>query len=158
MSLLSQLKPNKGATHSRKRKGRGEASGLGKTAGRGHKGQKSRSSPHIHPGFEGGQMPLHRRSPKWGFNQKDRHIFATVNLGSLNEKFGANDQVTPESLKEKGLIRNLRLPVKILAKGRLKHSLNISAHAFSEAAKKQIESAKGNVQVLTWKPTKAQAK
>ncbi len=154
MTLLSQLKPRAGAKKNRKRVGRGEASGRGKTSTRGHKGQKSRSSAGIHPGFEGGQMPLHRRSPKWGFNQRRRRIFSLVNLGDLSARFLSGSEVGPEELMAKGLVRNSRLPVKILAKGELKHSLKISAHASSEVARAAIEKTGGSLTILAWKPKK----
>lgn len=154
MTLLSQLKPRSGSTKSRKRVGRGEASGKGKTSTRGHKGQKSRSSAGIHPGFEGGQMPLHRRSPKWGFTQRRRRVFSLVNLGDLSSRFSSGSEVGPDELVAKGLVRNSKLPVKILAKGELKHSLKISAHAVSEVAKAAIEKAGGSLSILAWKPKK----
>jgi len=157
MSLLSNLQPRSGSKHRTKRIGRGESSGWGKTSGRGHKGQKSRSSAHIPVGFEGGQMPLHRRSPKWGFNQLNRRLFHIVNLSDLNERFQKSEEVTPERLKEVRLIRDLKRPVKILAKGKLEHPLKISAHAFSDAAIKEIESAKGEVKKLEWKKKKEDA-
>lgn len=148
MSLLSQLKPRKGSREKTKRLGRGEASGLGKTSGKGHKGQRARSSPDIGLGFEGGQMPLHRRSPKWGFTQLNRRRFTVVNVEDLDKRFKSGDEVSPESLKKVGLIKSVSLPVKILGKGGLKNSLKVSAHAYSASAKSSIESAKGQVTIL----------
>lgn len=154
MTLLSQLKPRAGSTKSRKRVGRGEASGKGKTSTRGHKGQKSRSSAGIHPGFEGGQMPLHRRSPKWGFTQPNRRTFSLVNLQDLSSRFPSGSVVGPDELVASGLVRDSKLPVKILAKGELKHPLKISAHASSEVAKAAIEKLGGSLSILAWKPKK----
>jgi large subunit ribosomal protein L15 len=150
-SLLSSLKPSPGSKPNSKRKGRGEASGLGKTAGRGNKGQKSRSSAGIPIGFEGGQMPLHRRSPKWGFTQRNRKIHWIVNLKDVQERFKAGEEVNPETLKSKALIRNHSRPVKILGTGELKAGLKFSAHAFSESAEKLITAAKGECVKLPWK-------
>jgi len=157
VSLLSNLQPSPGSKPSRKRKGRGESSGLGKTAGRGHKGQKARSSAGIPIGFEGGQMPLHRRSPKWGFNQRFRNIHWIVNLRDVEKKFKAGETVSPESLKEKALIRNLDRPVKILGVGKLESKLNFSAHAFSKSAEEQIKASKGELKKLDWKKKKEQS-
>lgn len=143
MSLLSQLKPKKGSRSTRHRVGRGESSGWGKTAGKGHKGQKARSSAGIPVGFEGGQMPLHRRSPKWGFNQLFRLRYQEVNLHQLEGSFESGAEVNPETMFEKSIIRSAEGPVKILGTGELKKSLQVSAHAFSTSAKTKIEAAKG---------------
>ena len=158
MSLLSSLKPNQGSKPVGKRKGRGEASGLGKTAGRGHKGQKSRSSAGIPIGFEGGQMPLHRRSPKWGFTQRNRKLHWIVNLKDVQERFKAGEEVSPDSLKAKSLIRNTSRPVKILGTGELKTGLKISAHAFTASAEKAITAAQGESHKLAWKEKKSTRK
>src|SRR5262252_10654785 len=114
---LSNLKPPKGAKHSKKRIGRGQGSGQGKTAGRGHKGAKSRSGFKFKRGFEGGQMPLHRRVPKRGFHNLFRVEYEVVNLDTLATKFDAGTVVTPELLREHGLVQRLDSPVKILARG-----------------------------------------
>jgi large subunit ribosomal protein L15 len=151
MSLLSKLKPRNGSREAPKRLGRGESSGLGKTSGKGHKGQRARSSPDIGVGFEGGQMPLHRRSPKWGFTQRNRKIYLIVNLMDLEAKFKSGDDVTPEALKSKGLISHTRIPVKVLGTGELKNSLKVSVHAYSQKAKASIENAKGTATVIAWK-------
>lgn len=144
MSLLSQLAPKEGSTHYRKRVGRGIGSGLGGYSGKGGKGQTQRSGGKIRRGFEGGQTPLHRRLPKFGFtNVSFANRFEIINLDQLSKLSGA---VTPESLKEQGLIQNG--PVKVLAKGKLQSALTVKAHKFSEAAQKAIEAAGGKVEVL----------
>ncbi len=144
MSLLSNLKPNAGSTGYRKRVGRGTGSGLGGTSGKGHKGQKARAGGRVRWGFEGGQTPLMRRLPKFGFSNKP---FATeydvLNLSDLN-KLGTD--VTLESLEKAGLLRHGR--VKILAKGQLTKAVNVKAHKFSSAAKEAIEKAGGKVEVI----------
>lgn len=144
MSLLSQLSPASGSTHARKRVGRGIGSGLGGFSGKGGKGQTQRSGGSIRRGFEGGQTPLHRRLPKFGFTNV---AFATeteiVNLGRLEKLTG---EVNPETLKKAGLIHGER--VKILGNGEIKKALTVKAHAFSESAKKAIEAAGGKVEIL----------
>ncbi len=155
MSLLSQLKPRKGSRERRKNLGRGESSGLGKTSGKGHKGQRARSSPDIGASFEGGQMPLHRRSPKWGFTQKNRTRYNVVNLTDLQNHFKAGEEITPEVLKAKRIVSHLRDPIKILGTGELKTSLKVTAHAFSEKAKAAIEAAKGTATISAWKTKKS---
>jgi large subunit ribosomal protein L15 len=144
MSLLSNLKPKAGSTGYRKRVGRGNGSGLGGTAGKGHKGQKARAGGRVRWGFEGGQTPLMRRLPKFGFSNKN---FATnydvFNLSDLNA-FG--NEVTPEVLEKAGLLRYGR--VKILARGEVKGAVTVKAHKFSEAAKAAIEKAGGKVEVI----------
>jgi large subunit ribosomal protein L15 len=131
---LHNLKPAKGSVRNRKRVGRGPGSGLGKTAGRGEKGQKSRSGFSRKPGFEGGQMPLHRRVPKRGFsNYPFRKEFATVNLGRL-EVFEAGTIVTPELLVKQGIVKQLRAGLKVLADGELTKALTVHAHRFSAKA------------------------
>src|SRR5512147_2299916 len=145
---LSNLKPAKGSTAKRKRVGRGPGSGLGKTSGRGEKGQKSRSGFAHRPGFEGGQMPLHRRVPKRGFsNHPFRKEFATVNLGRL-EVFEAGTIVTPELLVKQGIVRQLHDGVKVLADGDLTKSLTVHAHRFSEKAKERIAALGGKVELI----------
>lgn len=145
MSLLSELKPNKGATHNSKRLGRGIGSGKGKTAGKGHKGQTARKGGSIRRGFEGGQTPLARRLPKFGFtNARFRTRYEIVNLEALNKLDG---EVTPETLIQAGLVKKDSL-VKILGDGELSKSLTVKAHKFSGNAKAAIESAGGKVEVI----------
>ena len=148
MSVLAQLKPNSGSQKKRIRLGRGNASGKGGTSTKGHKGQKARSAPGIKPSFEGGQMPLHRRSPKWGFTNIFKIQYQVVNLDELNEKFESGADVTPEICYQKRIIRKKALPLKILGRGKLSKSLKVSAHAISESAKKAIEEAKGSVALI----------
>ncbi len=140
MAELHDLSPTPGSHRDRKRLGRGPGSGTGKTSGRGEKGQKSRSGGSIAPGFEGGQMPLHRRIPKRGFHSRNRVEYQVVNVGDLGALEG---EVTPETLRAAGLIRSLRKPVKVLGNGDLEVKLQVTAHAFSESARKKIESAGG---------------
>jgi len=143
---LHQLSPARGATRSRKRVGRGPGSGFGKTAGRGNKGQKSRSGYRHQRGFEGGQMPLHRRIPKRGFTNIFRVEYDVVNISDL-DRFDAGDSVTPEKLAQRRLARGRR-PVKILGDGELKKALTVSAHKFSASARSRIEAAGGRCEVL----------
>jgi large subunit ribosomal protein L15 len=144
---LSNLKPAKGSTRKRKRVGRGPGSGLGKTSGRGEKGQKSRSGYSHRDGFEGGQMPLHRRVPKRGFHNRFRKEFAAINLQSL-EIFDAGTIVTPELLLKRGMIKKLRDGLKILAKGDLTKALTVRAHRFSAKAQERITGLGGKAEVL----------
>ena len=145
---LNNLKPAKGAVRSRKRVGRGPGSGLGKTSGRGEKGQKSRSGYSRKVGFEGGQMPLHRRLPKRGFtNHRFRKEYTEVNLGRL-DAFDAGTIVTPELLVKRGVIKKLRDGVKVLAKGSLSKALTVRAHKFSAKAQELITGAGGKAEVL----------
>src|ERR1051325_5162794 len=127
---LSNLKPPKGAKHKKTRVGRGQGSGQGKTAGRGHKGAKSRSGFKFKRGFEGGQMPLHRRVPKRGFHNHFRVEYEVVNLDLLAEKFDAGTVVTPELLRERGLVVRGMAPVKILARDDIAKKLTVRAHKF----------------------------
>lgn len=136
-----------GARRERKRVGRGVGSGLGKTAGKGHKGQKARAGASLRPGFEGGQMPLQRRLPKRGFTNIFRTEYATVNLERLG-KFPAGSEVSPESLLATGTLRSLRDGVKILGGGELDRPLTVRAHAFSRTAREKIEAAGGKVEVI----------
>ena len=145
---VHDLAPASGATHYKKRVGRGPGSGHGKTSGRGHKGQGSRSGYRHQRGFEGGQMPLHRRVPKRGFTNIFRVEYDIVNLGDLAERFEAGASVTPETLATARLARKSR-PVKILGDGELKKALNVSAHKFSASAKASIEKAGGRCEVLS---------
>jgi large subunit ribosomal protein L15 len=145
---LHDLKPAPGATRTRRRVGRGPGSGAGKTAGKGHKGQKSRSGYSRRFGFEGGQMPLVRRLPK-GFTNNFRIEFQVVNLRDLERVFGDGDVVSPESLVDKGLVRKGAKPVKILGSGELTKKLNVKAHKFSTAAQSSIEKVGGSCEVVS---------
>ena len=142
--LLNQLRAPKGAVKGKKRRGRGESSGLGKTAGRGHKGQKARAGGFHKTGFEGGQMPLQRRIPKRGFRPLSRIEYAVVNVGQL-AKFTANAQVDGQALLDAGLVHSKQdaKAIKILGEGELKVSLVVKAHRFSESARQKIEKAGG---------------
>jgi large subunit ribosomal protein L15 len=145
---LENLKPAKGAVRGRKRVGRGPGSGLGKTSGRGEKGQKSRSGFSQKPGFEGGQMPLHRRVPKRGFtNARFRKEYAIVDVSRL-EAFEPGAIVSPELLQQHGIVKQLRDGLKVLAKGKLTKALTVRAHKFSEGAIKCITAAGGKAEVL----------
>lgn len=144
---LSNLTPAPGAIKSRKRVGRGPGSGLGKTAGRGHKGKRSRSGGNSPAGYEGGQMPLQRRLPKRGFHNLNRTEYAVVNVRGLEQQFTAGAVVDPALLVEHGLVRRGRL-VKVLGAGDLTKPLTVKAHKFSEAAKTRIEAAGGTIEVL----------
>jgi large subunit ribosomal protein L15 len=143
---IHSLRPASGATHYRKRVGRGPGSGHGKTAGRGNKGQKSRSGYRHQRGFEGGQMPLHRRVPKRGFTNIFRVEYDIVNISAL-ERFDAGAKVTPELLVETQLARKSR-PVKILGDGQIGKPLAVSAHKFSASAQAKIEAAGGRCEVI----------
>src|SRR5215210_738472 len=146
---LNNLKPAAGSTHKKKRVGRGPGSGLGKTSGRGNKGQKSRSGYSAKRGFEGGQMPLHRRLPKRGFTNIFKREWAEVNLSRLEELFEAGATVTLDALVESGVVRKSRRDsVAVLGKGELGKALTINAHRFSESAKKKIEAAGGKAEVI----------
>ena len=145
---LNTLQPPKGATRKKKRIGRGEGSGTGVTAGRGHKGQKSRSGYRRKRGFEGGQMPLHRRVPKRGFHNPFRVEYAVVNLDTLAERFDDGTEVTPELLRERGIVRQVRGLIKVLARGEMPKKLTVKAHRFSAKASRQITDAGGRVEVL----------
>ena len=144
---LSNLRPPKGATHAKKRVGRGQGSGQGAQAGRGHKGAKSRSGWKKKRGFEGGQMPLHRRVPKRGFHNPFRVDYEVVNLDAIAEKFASGTDVTPELLREHGLVGRSGL-VKILARGEITKTLTIRAHKFSGKAAEKIAAAGGTAEVL----------
>ena len=145
---LSNLRPPKGAKHAKKRIGRGQGSGSGKTAGRGHKGAKSRSGFKHKRGFEGGQMPLHRRVPKRGFTNLFRKEYVVVNVDRIAEVFDAGTAVTPELLREKGLVPAGEAPVKVLARGDVAKALTIKAHKFSGKAAEKIAAAGGTAEVL----------
>jgi large subunit ribosomal protein L15 len=144
---LSNLKPPKGAKHAKKRVGRGQGSGNGKTAGRGHKGAQSRSGYKFKRGFEGGQMPLHRRVPKRGFHNPFRVEYEIVNLDTLGERFEAGTVVTPELLRESGLVTGGG-PLKVLGRGDLVKALTVRAHKFSGTAAEKIGAAGGAAETL----------
>lgn len=144
---LSNLKPNEGAVSERSRVGRGHASGNGKTAGRGHKGQKARSGGSTRLGFEGGQMPLYRRIPKRGFKNRNRLEIVAINISAL-EKFDNGADVTVDTLIESGIVKNPKDGVKILGNGELTKKLNVKANAFSASAKEKIEALGGTCEVI----------
>jgi large subunit ribosomal protein L15 len=143
---LHHLRPAPGAHRAKKRYGRGEGSGHGKTSGRGTKGSGARTS--VHPWFEGGQMPLSRRLPKLGgFTSRNRVEYLEVNVDRLNV-FPGGTTVTPEELRSRGMVRKARLPVKILGRGGLEVALTVRANAFSSSARSKIEAAGGRVEVI----------
>ena len=145
---LHTLYANEGATATRKRVGRGTSSGHGKTSGKGHKGQNARSGGGVRPEFEGGQLPLFRRLPKRGFsNAKFKTVYAVINLSDLN-KFDNGATVSPEILKEMGILKNQLNGVKILGNGKLEKKLTVKAHKFSESAKESIEKMGGKAEVI----------
>jgi large subunit ribosomal protein L15 len=146
---LNNLHPAKGSTHKKKRLGRGPGSGLGKTAGRGNKGQKSRSGYSGKVGFEGGQMPLQRRLPKRGFTNIFKKQWIEVNLATLDKSFDSSDQITPELMHERGVIAKGRRDVVVLGTGEVTKALTISAHRFTKGAREKIERAGGTVNVIT---------
>ena len=145
---LSNLKPPKGMKHPKKRIGRGQGSGNGKTAGRGHKGAKSRSGFKFKRGFEGGQMPLHRRVPKRGFHNPFRIEYDVVNLDHLAAKFDAGTIVTPELLREVGMVARGNKPIKVLARGEITKKLTVRAHKFSGRASEKLQAAGGNAEMI----------
>jgi large subunit ribosomal protein L15 len=142
---LNTLKPAKGSTHKKKRVGRGPGSGLGKTAGRGEKGQKSRSGYSRKVGFEGGQMPLHRRLPKRGFTNIFKKRWLEVSLAALDQHFNADEEITPEVLHDRGLIKKAKHDVVVLGNGEVSKALRVSAHRFTKSAREKIEKAGGSV-------------
>ena len=144
---LEELKPAAGATKKSKRVGRGVGSGSGKTAGKGHKGQKARSGGVKGAGFEGGQMPLQRRIPKRGFTNIFRKEYSVVNLQDLETMTGT-DPITPEILMQKGLIKDMKTGVKVLGTGELKTKLTVRAHKFSKSAVEKIQAAGGKAEVI----------
>lgn len=146
---LHDLRPAPGSRHRRKRVGRGESSGRGKTSGRGTKGQRARGS--VPAAFEGGQMPIQRRIPKFGgFTSRNRVSYAVVNVAKLGEVFDAGAVVTPEELVSRGLVRR-RMPVKVLAHGELSKALTVKAHKFSKQAAEKIASAGGTTELIEGK-------
>src|SRR5881296_2676283 len=145
---LSKLKPKKGARHAKKRVGRGPGSGHGKTAGRGEKGQKSRTGFSRQLGFEGGQMPLHRRLPKRGFTNIFKKHWIEVSLEALEKHFSADDEVTPEVLHNRGIIKKAKHDIVVLGNGEISKSLKVSAHRFTKSAREKIEKAGGAATVI----------
>lgn len=145
---LNNLRPAAGATHKKKRVGRGPGSGLGKTSGRGEKGQKSRSGYSAKIGFEGGQMPLHRRLPKRGFTNIFKKEWIEVSLAALERSFNAGEEVTPEGLHERGLIKKAKRDVVVLGTGEISKALHVSAHRFTKSAREKIEHAGGSAKVI----------
>ncbi len=145
---LYELQPAAGSVTDVKRIGRGHGSGNGKTAGKGHKGQKARSGGSIRPGFEGGQMPLQRRMPKRGFNNIFATVYATVNVSTLEERFEAGAVVDAESLKANGIIKDAKDGIKVLGNGELTKSLTVKAAKFTAAAQEKIEKAGGKAEVI----------
>lgn len=146
---LNNLSAPKGSTHKKKRVGRGPGTGLGKTAGRGEKGQKSRSGYSSKIGFEGGQMPLHRRLPKRGFTNIFKKEWIEISLSSLDKSFNADEEVTPEVLHERGLIKKAKRDVVVLGTGEISKALRISAHRFTKSAREKIERAGGAATLIT---------
>lgn len=144
---LHELKPSVGSRKTRNRVGRGIGSGNGKTAGRGTKGQNSRSGGGVRPGFEGGQMPIFRRLPKRGFTNPNRVEYAIVNLDTLN-RFEDGTEVTPELLVETGIVKNEKGGIKILGNGKLETKVSVKANKFSTTAKEAIEAAGGTAEVI----------
>ncbi len=147
MPRLNELCPSPGAKRERKRVGRGIGSGLGKTSGRGHKGQNSRAGGGKGPGFEGGQMPLQMRLPKHGFTNIFRTEYALVNVEDLN-RFEAGSVVTPEVLKERKMLKQMRDGLKVAGRGELEKALTVKAHKFTKSAVEKIEAAGGKAEVI----------
>lgn len=145
---LHELTPAEGSTKTAKRIGRGHGSGNGKTAGKGHKGQKARSGGSIRPGFEGGQMPLQRRVPKRGFNNIFAAKAAIVNLGDIDARFEAGAVVDAQALMDCGLVKDCKNGVKVLGNGEMTKSLTIQAKSFSKSAQNKIEGAGGKAEVI----------
>lgn len=144
---LHELKPAEGSRHERNRVGRGPGSGNGKTAGKGHKGQKARSGGGVRPGFEGGQNPLYIRLPKRGFTNINRKEYAIVNLDELNQ-FAEGTEVTPEALLESGVVKNPKAGIKILGNGEIKVKLTVKANKFSQSAVEKIAAIGGKTEVI----------
>ena len=145
---LDKLKPAEGSTQKKKRVGRGPGSGLGKTAGRGYKGAQSRSGYKFKRGFEGGQMPLHRRVPKRGFTNIFRTEYDVVNLDQIDGRFDAGATVTPEALRDAGLIRDRTSLIKILGRGEVTKALTVHAHKFSGTAAEKLTAAGGKAEAI----------
>ena len=144
---LHELSPAPGSRHAKKRLGRGIGSGTGKTAGKGHKGQNARSGGGVRPGFEGGQNPLYRRLPKRGFNNIGRKEYAVVNIEQLNN-FAAGAEVTPETLVESGIVKDVKSGIKILGNGEITVQLTVKANKFSQSAVEKIQAAGGKTEVI----------
>ncbi len=145
---LHSLHPGEGSRETRKRVGRGTGSGLGKTSGKGHKGQNARSGGGVRPGFEGGQLPLFRRLPKRGFsNAMFKVKYAVINLSDLNE-FENGAEITPELLKDMGIVKNTLDGIKVLGNGKLEKKLTVKANKFSLKAKEAIEKSGGKIEVI----------
>ena len=145
---LNELKYNEGSKKDIKRLGRGSSSGTGKTSGKGHKGQNSRSGGGVRVGFEGGQLPLYRRLPKRGFsNAMFKKVYAVINVSDLN-MFEEGTEVTPELLIEMGIIKNQLAGIKVLGNGEIEKKLTVRAHKFSAIAKQKIEAVGGNTEVM----------
>lgn len=145
--MLDRLKAPKGANQKKTRRGRGEGSGLGKTSGRGGKGQTARSGGNIKPGFEGGQMPLQRKLPKRGFTNIFRTAYQVVNIGAIAKAFKAGETVDPASILDKGLIKR-KMAVKVLGEGEITHALTVKANGFSKSAIEKIKAAGGAAEVI----------
>lgn len=145
---LHELSPVEGSTHVSKRIGRGHGSGNGKTAGKGHKGQKARSGGGVRPGFEGGQMPLQRRIPKRGFVNIFATTYATVNVGELESKFENGAVIDTEALMACGLVKKVCDGIKVLGNGEVTKNFTVKAAAFSASAKEKIEKAGGKAEVI----------
>ena len=146
---LNNLHPAEGSTHKKKRVGRGPGSGLGKTAGRGNKGQKSRSGYSSKVGFEGGQMPLQRRLPKRGFTNIFKKQWIEVTLATLDRSFEAGESITPEVMHQRGIIAKGKRDVVVLGTGEITKALTVSAHRFTRSAREKIEQAGGTANVVT---------
>jgi large subunit ribosomal protein L15 len=146
---LNNLRPAEGSTHKKKRVGRGPGSGLGKTAGRGNKGQKSRSGYSMKIGFEGGQMPLQRRLPKRGFTNIFKKQWIEVTLSTLEQSFEAGDTITPETMHERGVIAKGKRDIVVLGTGEITKALTVAAHRFTKGARQKIEAAGGTANVIT---------
>ena len=145
---LHELERNPGATHKKKIVGRGPGSGLGKTSGKGHKGQNARSGGGVNPVFEGGQLPLYRRLPKRGFrNAKFKVEYATINISDLN-KFDEGTVITPELLKETGLVKSQKAGIKVLGNGELDHKVTVRAHRYTQAALEKLERSGSKAEVI----------
>lgn len=145
---LGSLKPDPGSKHRKKRVGRGHGSGHGKTSCRGHKGQKAREGLDIRPFFEGGQTPIIRRVPKRGFTNIFKIEYEVVNIRDLVSRFQSGEQVDPESLRMRGLVKRRNKPIKLLGDGEIDFPLNVKVHAISKSAREKIERAGGRVELL----------
>ncbi len=145
---LHELSPAEGSSRPVKRIGRGHGSGWGKTAGKGHKGQKARSGGGVRPGFEGGQMPLARRLPKVGFNNIFKTVYSTVKVSDLEARFEDGAVIDTEALKKAGLVKKVNDGIKVLGNGEITKKLTVKAAAFTESAKAKIEAAGGKAEVL----------